>query len=101
MGMQLDFSAVAKGYAVDVLAGFLKQKGIENMLIEIGGELICLGHKEGGAPWRTAIEDPSVEVYERKLMAVAELSDRAIATSGNYQKLLCQGRQEICTHNRS
>ena len=84
-GIKLDFSAVAKGYAVDVVADFLKSKGIKNLLVEIGGELICLGAKNDEKPWRTAIEDPTVEVYERKFLAVVELKDQAVATSGNYR----------------
>lgn len=84
-GMKLDFSAVAKGYAVDVVAEFLEDKGIENLLVEIGGELVCKGTKNDNKPWRTAIEDPSVEVYKRKILAVVELQDRAVATSGNYR----------------
>ncbi len=84
-GIQLDFSAIAKGYAVDVVADFLNDKGIENLLVEIGGELICRGTKNDNTSWRTAIEDPTVEVYERKILAVAELRDRAVATSGNYR----------------
>lgn len=84
-GIKLDFSAVAKGYAVDVISDFLIAKGIKNHLVEIGGELICKGTKNDEKPWRTAIEDPSVEVYDRKILAVAELKDRAVATSGNYR----------------
>ncbi len=84
-GMKLDFSAVAKGYAVDVVAEFLESKGIHDLLVEIGGELICKGTKEGNKPWRTAIEDPKVRVYEQKILAVADITDRAIATSGNYR----------------
>lgn len=83
--IKLDFSAIAKGYAVDVISDFLIAKGIKNHLVEIGGELICKGTKIDEKPWRTAIEDPTVEVYERKILAVAELKDRAVATSGNYR----------------
>lgn len=83
--IKLDFSAVAKGYAVDVISEFLETRGINNHLVEIGGELICKGTKLDEKPWRTAIEDPTVEVYERKILAVAELKDRAVATSGNYR----------------
>ena len=83
--LKLDFSAIAKGYAVDVVADYLESKGIENMLVEIGGELLCKGTKNDNLPWRTAIEDPSVEVYERKYLAVVELKDMAVATSGNYR----------------
>lgn len=84
-GVKLDFSAIAKGYAVDVVANFLESKGIQNLLVEIGGELVCRGTKNDNIPWRTAIEDPSVKVYERKYLAVVNLKDRAVATSGNYR----------------
>ncbi len=84
-GIKLDFSAIAKGNAVDVVADFLTSKGIEDLLVEIGGEIVCRGSKPGNTPWITAIEDPTVEVYERKILAVAELYDKAVATSGNYR----------------
>jgi FAD:protein FMN transferase len=84
-GMKLDFSAIAKGYAVDVVADFLIEKGAKSLLVEIGGEVICKGKKINGDPWRMAIEDPTVEIYDRKILAVANLVDRAVATSGNYR----------------
>lgn len=84
-GIKLDFSAVAKGYAVDVVADYLRTKGVDNLLVEIGGELVCRGTKNDQKPWRTAIEDPMAEVYERKILSVVELKDRAVATSGNYR----------------
>ncbi len=84
-GIKLDFSAVAKGYAVDVVADFLKGKGVNNLLVEIGGELICRGTKNDDKPWRTAIEDPDTEIYGQKLRAIVELKNRAVATSGNYR----------------
>jgi len=84
-GMKLDFSAIAKGYAVDVVADYLTEKGALGILVEIGGEIVCKGRKGNGDPWRTAIEDPTVEVYDRKILAVANLVDRAVATSGNYR----------------
>jgi len=84
-GIKLDFSAIAKGNAVDIVANFLESKGIENLLVEIGGEIVCRGSKPGNAPWVTAIEDPTVEIYEQKILAIAELYDKAVATSGNYR----------------
>lgn len=99
-GIKLDFSAIAKGYAVDVIANFLESKGIHNLLVEIGGELICKGTKNGGLPWRTAIEDPTVKVYERKFLAVVNLKDRAVATSGNYRNYYVQnGKKYVHTIN--
>ena len=84
-GIKLDFSAVAKGYAVDVVAEYLQSKNIKNLLVEIGGELVCKGTKNNNMPWRTAIEDPDVAAHERRILAVVNLSDRAVATSGNYR----------------
>ncbi len=97
-GMKLDFSAVAKGYAVDVVADFLQSKGIRDLLVEIGGELVCKGTKEGNKPWRTAIEDPEVKIYEQKILAVVDITDRAIATSGNYRNYYVRnGRKYVHT----
>lgn len=84
-GIKLDFSAIAKGYAVDVVAAYLADKGIKDLLVEIGGEIVCRGSKPGDTPWITAIEDPTVEVYEREILALAELNNKAVATSGNYR----------------
>jgi FAD:protein FMN transferase len=84
-GIKLDFSAIAKGYAVDVVADYIAAKGIDDLMVEIGGEIVCRGVKPGNALWRTAIEDPTVQVYDRKILAVAELSNKAVATSGNYR----------------
>jgi thiamine biosynthesis lipoprotein len=96
--MQVDFSAIAKGYAVDVVASFLQAKGIENLLVEIGGEIVCRGTKPGGELWRTAVEDPTVDFYEQRLMAVIKLTDRGVATSGNYRNFYVQdGRRYVHT----
>lgn len=84
-GIRLDFSAIAKGYAVDVVAEFLESNGIQNLLVEIGGELICKGTKNERQPWRTAIEDPTVGQYQRKILKVIQMKNMAVATSGNYR----------------
>ncbi|MDQ3392814.1 MAG: FAD:protein FMN transferase [Bacteroidota bacterium] len=83
-GMMLDLSAIAKGYAVDIVADFLKSKGINNLLVEIGGEAICFGKNELGNTWAIGIDDPT-GAYGEKLQAIVQLDDRAIATSGNYR----------------
>lgn len=82
-GVKLDFSAIAKGYAVDVVADFVKSFGIENLMVEIGGEAVCYGHNADGKDWRLGIENPNPE--ERGIFAVANMKDMAIATSGNYR----------------
>ena len=69
-GVELDLSAVAKGYAVDVVAELLTDKGIENYFIEIGGEVICKGVNDRGGTWKVGIEDPTIEIVERSAKAI-------------------------------
>lgn len=84
-GVELDFSAIAKGYGVDVVGEFLARQGIKNYLVDIGGEITCKGVTEHGVPWSTGIEDPQVQLNERRIMTVIQVSGKAIATSGNYR----------------
>ena len=83
--VQLNFNAVAKGYAVDKVAQFLKQKGYENCLVEIGGEIVALGDKNG-KPWKVGIQKPT-ETADGPVDSNEsfELKNRAVATSGNYR----------------
>jgi thiamine biosynthesis lipoprotein len=90
-GIQLDFSAIAKGYGVDVVGDFLEENGITNYLIDIGGEISCKGINDRGVPWTTGIEDPNVEFIERKIKAIIEVTDKALATSGNYRNFYIKG----------
>ncbi len=82
---QMDFSAIAKGYAVDLIGELLEEAGIENYLVEIGGEVRCRGVNEENKSWSLGIEDPVAGLNERRLMAIVRLKDRALATSGNYR----------------
>lgn len=83
----LDFNAIAKGYTVDVIALFLNKKGVQDYLIEVGGELVAKGlNKSKKQPWVVAIDDPLQTEEYRSLQAKLKLKDRAMATSGNYRK---------------
>ncbi|MBC6409441.1 MAG: FAD:protein FMN transferase [Ekhidna sp.] len=82
---RLDFSAVAKGYAVDLIGELLEGKGIENYLVEIGGEVRCRGVNKENKSWSLGIEDPTVAIDERELLAIVRLKDFSLATSGNYR----------------
>ena len=86
--LKLDFNAIAQGYAVDLLALFLKNKGIDNYMVELGGEVKCNGINPDGNTWKIGIDSPieQVETPERKLHATVVLSNQAMATSGNYRK---------------
>ncbi|MEO9870451.1 FAD:protein FMN transferase [Ekhidna sp.] len=82
---QLDFSAIAKGYAVDAVGGLLEAKGLKNYLVEIGGEVRCRGNNSEEKSWSLGIEDPTVNQDEQRLMAIVRLRDKSLATSGNYR----------------
>ena len=82
----LDFNALAKGYAVDVLADYLSKSGSSNYLVEIGGEIVAYGNSpKTNLPWIIAIDDPKQQ-NERKMIQRLSLNNEAIATSGNYRK---------------
>ncbi|MDT0691048.1 FAD:protein FMN transferase [Salegentibacter sp. F188] len=85
--VHLDFNAIAKGYAIDVIALYFDNNNVENYLIELGGELVGKGRNiESDNPWRVAIDDPRQEEGERTFQTVLALENRALATSGNYRK---------------
>ena len=84
-GVQVDFSAVAKGYAVDLVGQFLEDQGITDYMVEIGGEVRCLGQNPEGKIWRIGIENPTVNLENQELFATAILENRSLATSGNYR----------------
>jgi FAD:protein FMN transferase len=86
--VQIDVNAVAQGYSVDVVAEYLESLGIENYLVEIGGELRGRGKKQNGHLWKIGIERPTEnnDLSNRPLQATIELEDMSMATSGNYRK---------------
>lgn len=82
----LDFNAIAKGYAVDVIANYLEQQGIDNYLVDIGGEIRAKGISvEKQKPWRVGVEKPNFDGTQSILKAI-DFTDAAMATSGTYRK---------------
>jgi len=79
----VDLSAIAKGYAVDVVATYLENEGVEAFLVEIGGEIRTAGRKPGGDLWRLAVEEPVSG--QRQVNRVVALEEGAMATSGDYR----------------
>ena len=92
---QLDFSAIAKGYGVDIIAEFLEEKSIENYMVEIGGEVHCKGKNYKNQYWKIGIEEPNEQ--KRKLFEIITLKDKSMATSGNYRnfKVLDSGQKIV------
>ena len=83
----LDCSAIAKGYGVDVVATLLRNKGVKNFLVEIGGEIVASGINSKKTKWHVGITKPvddSLSVNSEN-QAILELTDFAMATSGNYR----------------
>src|SRR5574340_411922 len=90
--VQLDLGGYAKGYALDRAAGLLRKQGIQNALINIGGNVLAIG-RHGKRPWRVGIHHP------RKSGALATLALRdgeAIGTSGDYQRYFMLGEKRYC-----
>ena len=89
----LDFSAIAKGYGCDVVARYLRRKGVENFMIEIGGEVVTCGISPNRVPWRIGVTKPTEDSLQTggELQTVLNVTDRAMATSGNYRNFYYKG----------
>ncbi len=83
--MELDFSGIAKGFGVDQVADLFDGKGIINYYIEIGGEVFAKGLNSKGITWRTGVSIPSPNSNINDYQQVIEISNKGIATSGNYR----------------
>ena len=81
--VSLDFSSLAKGFAVDSVADWLLAQDINRFLVEVGGEMRLSGLSSRDDLWRIAIEQP--ENRDRSVAATISLTDRAVATSGDYR----------------
>jgi len=83
--LKLDFNAIAQGLAVDIIADLLTSKGYKNFYTEIGGEIRVAGTNREGNKWRIGIDTPKTE-GERSIQKVLPVTNKSIATSGNYRK---------------
>lgn len=84
-GVQLDFSAIAKGYGVDLVGVFLEKQGIRDYMVEIGGEVRARGKNDRGTAWTIGINTPDPEAGTGDFQVAIRLADRSLATSGNYR----------------
>jgi len=90
---QLDFSAIAKGYALDEIGRFFEQKGIQNYWIDIGGESRTRGKSTSGRWWRIGIQDPRGP--RNTPIAIVNMQNRSMATSGNYESFRIVNGEKI------
>lgn len=91
--VMLDCSAIAKGYGVDVVANLLRKIGIKNFMVEIGGEVVTSGVNPDRHPWRIGVTKPTDDSLSvnNELQTVINVTDKAMATSGNYRNFYYKG----------
>jgi thiamine biosynthesis lipoprotein len=92
-----DFNAIAKGYLVDVIGRLFEGYGIDNYLVEIGGEIRAKGLNDRGEYWRIGIENPN-EDGTRSFAKAIQLKNQSMATSGNYRKFRTTATGEKFVH---
>ncbi|MES0824916.1 FAD:protein FMN transferase [Ruegeria sp. SCP11] len=84
----INLSAIAKGYGIDAVAETLREAGIENYLVEIGGDLVTMGQNDKGEAWRIGIEKPQAGAQSPQL--IVSVSDLGMASSGDYKNFFEQ-----------
>ena len=92
-GIMLDCSAIAKGFGSDVVADFLRQHGVTNFMVEIGGEIVTSGVNPQRLPWKIGVIKPTDDTLSVKseILSVLNVTDLAMATSGNYRNFYYKG----------
>ncbi|MBT9169130.1 MAG: FAD:protein FMN transferase [Syntrophomonadaceae bacterium] len=89
-GMKVDLGGIAKGYIVDKAVEVLQAAGISSGTVDAGGDIRVIGSKPDGSPWRIGIRHPR---ERRELVAIVDLRDKAIVTSGDYERFFTVGGQ--------
>ncbi|HTN68211.1 MAG TPA: FAD:protein FMN transferase [Dysgonamonadaceae bacterium] len=85
--VQINTSGISKGYSCDIVAHLLEDMGVENYMVEIGGEITMKGTNDKGVCWRIGIDKPTDDssAMQRELQTILSICDKAVATSGNYR----------------
>lgn len=87
MRTQIDASAIAKGFSVDIIANLLAENGCENFLVDIGGEIVAKGKNPKGGKWSIGINTPTESVTQTgEIQSIIYANDISVATSGNYRQ---------------
>ncbi len=82
--INLNMSAISKGYTCDLIGHFLTEKGVQNYMIDIGGEVVTKGVNAKGKIWSIGIRKPIENILNEEIQTAIQLPDKALATSGNY-----------------
>lgn len=84
-GMEIDLGSVVKGYTGQMLAEYFKENGVESAIINLGGNVQCLGKKPNGEKWNIAIKSPFLE-SKSGILGVLKAEDTSVITSGGYER---------------
>lgn len=95
--INIDCGAVAKGYGVQQVAKLLSQKGCTDYMVEIGGEIVVKGNNPDGKSWTLGINKPIDDSsnVNNEIEQIIRITDKAIATSGNYRNFYYQGARKV------
>lgn len=83
-GMGIELGAIAKGYIADQIKAFLMSKGVKHAIIDLGGNVLCLGERPNGEPFRIGIQKPFAKRSET--VATTKVRDRSVVSSGIYER---------------
>jgi thiamine biosynthesis lipoprotein len=92
-GLELDFGGIGKEYAADRVAAVCQAHGVRAGLVDLGGDILALGPREDGMPWRVGIRNPR---SPGEAVSVVELSAGALATSGDYERFIDVDGKRYC-----
>ncbi len=91
-GGAIDLGALGKGFAADKAVTVLKEKGITSALLNLGGNIAAIGGNPNGNPWSIGIQNP----FGEGNAALLKITDKAVVTSGNYQRYFEQNGKRYC-----
>lgn len=83
-GMIIDLGGIAKGFGADVVSGLLYDYGVRSAIVNLGGNVLVMGEKPDGSPWRIGVQNPFSERGE--YLGIATITDKTIVTSGVYER---------------
>lgn len=87
-GMAINLGAIAKGYIADRMKDYLLEKGVESAIIDLGGNILCVGRRPDNSPFRIGIQKPFADRSETE--AVMEIADKSVVSSGIYERYFRQ-----------
>ena len=87
-GMGVDVGAIAKGYAADEAARILRDAGVEHALLDFGGNILVIGDKPDGTPWRIGVQRPDAE--RTRYLGIVTATDKTVVTSGPYERFFVE-----------